>query len=907
MPRGAAEIVTRSGDATMLAAQLDSGPNGLTTGTAAARLAERGPNSVDEAPHRGALRLVARQFENPIVLILLVAATISLVLRQWIDAGIVLTIVMGSAALGFFQEYRASAAVEALKNSLALTARVLRDGAERVIPVREIVSGDVILLSAGNLVPADGLVIGAQDFMVSEASITGESFPVEKRPGIAPADAPLGERTNMVWLGASVRSGTARVLVTATGRKTAFGAIAARIAAHEPETEFARGVRQFGYLLIRVMVLVVLFVLSANLMLDRPVIDSLLFAAAFAVGLSPELLPAIVSVTLSAGARRMAADGVIVRRLEAIENLGSMTVLCTDKTGTLTKGRVVLHEALDPEGGSAVSVKRLAWLNARNQTGIENPLDAALIVAGEEAGFGSPDCVKIDEIPYDFERRRLTIVLSEDPAGGHLMVTKGAFVEVLDICTTLATGEGEVSLDQTARAGLEAIFRARSEEGLRVLAVAARRFAPQPDYDRADEVAMTFCGFLVFFDPPKEDAAATITTLRGLGIAIKVISGDNRHVTAHVARAVGLNAQAMLTGAEVAAMRDEALWHLAPRTDLFVEIDPQQKERIVRALQRTGEAVGYLGDGINDAPALHAADVGISVAEAVDVARESADIVLTHRDLEVLRAGVEGGRRTFANTLKYISITTSANFGNMVSMAIVTPFLPFLPLAAKQILLNNFLSDLPLLAIASDRVDPEQLSAPQRWNVAEIRRFMIVFGLVSSAFDLLTFGLLILVLQADESVFQTSWFMISLLTELAVVLVLRTRRPAFRSWPGTILLWSTMSVLALTVAIPWLGPLSGAFGFVPLSLSTFVAIVAIVIGYIVATETVKVWLFRRRTGQVSLPGSGQPFLDVEGDETVHVLIRANPHPHALRHGVSRSLAHYRNGANPGRIRAAMAW
>ena len=836
------EGVTWSEDADALTDRLGTGPDARGAAEAAPRLDRFGPNIGGEPLQRGALRLLARQFENPIVLILLLAATISLALRQWVDAGIVLTIVLGSAALGFLQEYRASTAVEALKRRLALTARVLRNGTETVIPTREIVPGDVVLLSAGNLVPADGRVIAAQDFLVSEASITGESFPVEKRPGLVRADAPVGERTNMVWLGASVRSGTGRVLVTATGPATAFGAIAARLTAREPETEFARGVRNFGYLLIRVMVLVVLFVLSANLMLDRPVIDSLLFAAALAVGLSPELLPAIVTVTLSAGARRMAADGVIVRRLDAIENLGSMTVLCTDKTGTLTEGRVVASEQLDPTGQRSDEVARLAWLNASFETGIDNPLDAALVLAGSTAGFSAAGFSKIDEIPYDFERRRLTIVLAEAGADRHLMITKGAFAEVLASCASVASIEGEVPLDQARREALGMLFRARSAEGLRVLALATRHFAPQPDYDQAHDAEVA--PDLIFLDPPKADAAATIASLRGLGIAIKVISGDNRHVTAHIARAAGLDGESMLTGEDVAAMRDEALWHLAPRTDLFVEIDPQQKERIVRALQRTGEAVGYLGDGINDAPALHAADVGISVAEAVDVARESADIVLTRRDLDVLRTGVEDGRRTFANTLKYISITTSANFGNMVSMAIVTPFLPFLPLAAKQILLNNFLSDLPSLAIASDRVDPERLAAPQRWNVRDIRRFMIVFGLVSSVFDLLTFGLLLRVLRASESLFQTSWFMISLLTELAVVLVLRTRRSAFRSRPGAILMWSTVAVFVLTFAIPWIGPLSRAFGFVPLSGSTLAVIMAILVGYVAATEAVKAWFFR---------------------------------------------------------------
>ena len=844
MAQGLTGDAAWSADATALAEALGSSPDGLSAAVAARRLAEVGPNSVEQPRHAGVTGLFLRQWENPIVLILLIAATISLVLRQWVDAGIVLAIVLGSATLGFLQEYRASAAVRALTGRLALTARVLREGSELSLPVRDIVPGDVILVSAGNLVPADGRVIAAQDFLVSEAAMTGETFPVEKRPGRVAADAAASDRTNMVWQGGSVRSGTARVLVTATGHETAFGTIAARIAARSPETGFARGVRQFGYLLIRVMVLVVLFVLTANLMLDRPVIDSLLFAAALAVGLSPELLPAIVSVTLSAGARRMAADGVIVRRLEAIENLGSMTVLCTDKTGTLTEGRVVLHAALDPGGAPAEAVARLAWLNARFETGIENPLDTALIAAGTAAGFGIADHAKIDEIPYDFERRRLTIVLADGGAGGHLMITKGAFAEVLAICTHLPDGAGDVPLDDARRAALDAIFRARSAEGLRVLALATRRFEPQPDYDRSDEAGLTFRGFLLFRDPPKEDAAATIATLRDLGIAVKVISGDNRHVTAHLARSVGLDATAMLTGADIAAMRDEALWHHAPRADLFVEIDPQQKERIVRALQRTGESVGYLGDGINDAPALHAADVGISVAEAVDVARESADIVLTRRDLGVLRAGVEGGRRTFANTLKYIAITTSANFGNMVSMAVVTPFLPFLPLLPKQILLNNFLSDFPSLAISSDRVDPERLAVPQRWNLRDIRRFMIVFGLISSAFDLLTFALLLQVMQASEPLFQTAWFTISLLTELAVVLVLRTRRSVLRSRPGPLLLWSTLAVLALAFAIPVTGPLAGAFGFVPLPQSMLIAILAILAGYVLATETVKVWIFR---------------------------------------------------------------
>jgi Mg2+-importing ATPase len=836
-------------DADRLAASLGTATGGLTSRQAAAQLAVAGPNSVEDAPRLTALRLLLHQLESPLVLILVFAAGISLMLQQWVDAGIILAIVMGSSLLTFYQEYRASAAVEDLKKRLALTVRVLRDGVEKVLPVAQIVPGDVVLLSAGNLIPADGIVIEAQDFLVSEASMTGESFPVEKRPGKIAADAHLAERTNTVFLGSSVRSGTARILVVRTGRRTEFGAIAARLHARQPETDFARGVRLFGFLLIRVMVVIVIFVLTMNLLLHRPVVESLLFAAALAVGLSPELLPAIISVTLSAGARAMGKRGVIVRRLDAIENLGSMTILCTDKTGTLTEGTIVLSDVLDAASRPSDAVRQLAYVNAALETGIANPLDTAIVAAGATAGLTTEGLTKIDEIPYDFVRRRLTIVVADSAApGNHLIVTKGAFANVLDSCKAFERDGAEVLLDQAARAEMDALFTAKGQEGFRVLALATRRVTAKPDYDRGDERDMVFRGFLIFLDPPKPEARETIGNLARLGIAIKVISGDNRHVTAHMAEAVGLDAKSMLTGEELAGMRDEALWHLAPRTDLFVEIDPQQKERIVRALQRTGHSVGYLGDGINDAPALHAADVGISVAEAVDVARESADIILLSRDLDVLRQGVEDGRRTFANTLKYISITTSANFGNMISMGMATPLLPFLPLAAKQILLNNFLSDLPSLAIASDTVDPEQVSSPQRWSVKDIQRFMIVFGLISSVFDLLTFGVLLYIFDAGQAVFQTSWFMISLLTELAVVLVLRTRKPAFRSRPSRLLLWSTLAVAAATFATPFLGGVSTLFGFVPLSAPELAAVVVIVGGYIVATEIAKAWFFRREIG-----------------------------------------------------------
>jgi len=844
-------------EAATLAASLGSGPGGLSAQRAAVELARAGPNRIEESTRLGALRLLLRQVESPLVLILVFAASVSLALRQWVDAIIILAIVLGSALLGFFQEFRASTAVEELKRRLTLTCRVVRDGIERTVPAASIVPGDVVLLAAGNLVPADGLVIEAADFLVSEASMTGESFPVEKRPGTVPPATPIAGRTNAVFLGASVRSGTARVLAVRTGRRTEFGAIAARLRSRPPETDFARGVRRFGYLLVRVMLVIVLFVLTVNLLMERPAIESLLFAVALAVGMSPELLPAIISVTLSAGARAMGRRGVIVRRLESIENLGSMDVLCTDKTGTLTEGSIVLREALDASSRPSEAVRRLAFLNAAFETGIDNPLDAAITAAGREAGLATDGCEKIDEIPYDFMRRRLTIVVAAPEAGPgrHLVITKGAFANVLDVCTAVERDGAEVPLDAAGRAALEAVFRAKGAAGFRALALATRQVAAQPHYGRADEQGMTFRGFLVFHDPPKAEVETTIRDLARLGIRIKVISGDNRYVTAHLAEAIGLDPRAMLTGEDLSALKDEALWHLAPRTDLFVEIDPQQKERIVRALQRTGHAVGYLGDGINDAPALHAADVGISVEGAVDVARESADIILLSRDLDVLRAGVEDGRRTFANTLKYIAITTSANFGNMVSMALAAPLLPFLPLAAKQILLNNFLSDLPSIAISSDRVDPDRVAGPQHWSVREIQRFMVVFGLISSAFDMLTFAVLLAVFRAGEATFQTAWFMISLLTELAVLLVLRTRVPALASRPSRLLLWSVVVVGLATLAIPYLGAASAAFGFVPLTWPQMGAVLAIVAGYVAASEAGKRWFYR---GEVAPPPDAAP-------------------------------------------------
>lgn len=815
---------------------LRSNAQGLTTTEAHERLVREGPNSLRPPSRFTRLRLLTRQFESPLVAILLFAAFVSALVRDWTDAAIVLVILFGSALLGFVQEYRASVALERLRSRVRVRATALRDAKPVSVLPEELVSGDVVLLSAGSLIPADGVVLEARDLFVSQAALTGEAFPVEKLPGPIPHDAGLAERVNCVFMGTSVRSGTARVLLVRTGEDTAFGEIAVRLRLRPPETEFERGIRQYGYLLMRITIVLVLLVFAAQFLLERPPIESLLFALALAVAISPELLPAIIEVTLAQGARDMAAHGVIVRRLNAIENFGSMDVLCTDKTATLTRGVLDLEAATDAQAAPSELVLRAAWLNASLQTGLVSPLDEAIVREVERRAVRFEPARKLDEIPYDFVRRRLTVVVEERDAA--CLISKGALESVLEVCSHVRAIGGQAPLDAPRRADIEARFAQWSAQGGRVLGLATRVLPFQGRYQRSDETAMTFEGFLVFRDPPKPGAAKALDSLRQLGVGIKVVTGDNRFVTAHLAHAVGFVEPRMLTGRELDQLHDEALRRVASATDLFVEVDPNQKERILLALKKAGHVVGFLGDGINDASALHSADVGISVEGAVDVAKEAADFVLLEPDLDVLRRGIERGRASFANTLKYISITTSANFGNMLSMAAASFFLPFLPLLAKQILLNNLLSDLPMIGLPGDRVDSERIERPQRWEVRPIRNFMVVFGLISSAFDLVTFAALWALSRGAPAIFRTGWFVESLLTELAIILVVRTRLPVYRSRPTRLLWASTAAVAVLTVAIPWL-PGSGWFDFTPLPVPVLATVLAITLAYAGASELAK--------------------------------------------------------------------
>lgn len=814
---------------------------GLTTAQANQSRALHGLNAIQGRSGGEAIRLLLRQVRSPLVLILMFAAAVSTLMGEAQEAIIICLILLASCGLGFTQEYGASKAALALKRQLLRKVRALRDGVETDVAVDEVVPGDLLKLSAGDMIAADGVIVEARDFNVSEAVLTGESFPVLKTMGVVGVETPLGQRTNSVFTGTSVRSGTATVLAVATGSATEFAAIADAVERRVEESGFAKGIRRFGYLMTEVMLAIVIVVFVVNLLLHRPLAESLLFSLALAVGLTPELLPAIISVTLARGAAVMAKKGVIVRRLEAIENLGSMDVLCTDKTGTLTEGAIRLDRWIDAQGRPSDQLLAWAKLNASLQTGIKNPLDEAIVDAGTQKVPLEGQELKLDEIPYDFARKRLSVIVRRTE-GGSLMICKGAVRTMLDVCGTEIGGHMPEKLSDQRKAEIDEQVRSWSEQGFRVLALAVRQFPRTEGFTRGDEIDLTLAGFLLFFDPPKESAADALKNLAKRGVSVRMISGDDRHVARHLARAIGLTPDAIMTGNELVHMTNEALFARVEDVDIFAEIDPNQKERIVEAFKRRGRIVGYLGDGINDAPALHQADVGISVDQAVDVAREAADIILLERDLGVLMVGIDDGRKTFANTMKYIAITTSANFGNMISMAIASLFLPFLPLLAKQILLNNFLSDLPSLAIATDNVDIDETRRPRRWDISFIRRFMIRFGLVSSLFDAATFAFLLFVVHADASKFQTGWFTESLLTELAIVLVIRTHKPAWASRPSRTLVSLTVLVGAIAVSLSY-SPVAAWFGFVPLPLTTMGGLLFITAAYVMTSERLKVRFF----------------------------------------------------------------
>jgi Mg2+-importing ATPase len=817
--------------------QLDTTPQGLASADAERRLERVGPNVLQARRRAGELILLLGQFKSPLILILLFAAGLSFFLHDSADALIILGIVLASGVLGFWQERGAAHAVDKLLAVVQTKATALRDGAPKEIPVAEVVPGDIVVLSAGKSIPGDCLVLESKDLFLDEATLTGETYPVAKTAETVAPDAPLGQRANALFMGTHVVSGSAVAAVVRTGTATEFGKVAERLRLRSPETEFERGVRRFGYLLMEVTLVLVIAIFAINVYFHRPVLEAFIFSLAVAVGLTPQLLPAIISINLAHGAKRMALGKVIVRRLSSIENFGSMNVLCCDKTGTLTEGVVRVHSALNLEGQESEEVLRYAYLNAFFETGLVNPIDEAIRTYRR---FDLSGCRKLDEVPYDFIRKRLSVLVADKDR--HVLVTKGALAEVLAVCSTAKTAEGADVPIAAVRDQIDTRFRDLSGQGFRTLGIAWRDVGSASHVTRDQESAMVFAGLLVLFDPPKAGIGGTISDLKRLGVFVKMITGDNRLVAAHTSAQVGLSNPQLLSGTDLRRMSDAALLGRVNDVDVFAEIEPNQKERIILALMKAGNVVGYMGDGINDASALHAADVGISVESAVDVAKEAADIVLLERDLGVLVRGVQEGRITFANTLKYVFMATSANFGNMFSMAGVSLFLPFLPLLPKQILLTNLMTDFPEMTIATDTVDAEMVEQPRRWDTRFIRNFMMTFGLVSSVFDYATFGVLHL-LGSTAQQFRTGWFLESVVSASLIVLVVRTRKPFFMSRPSRPLAVATCLVVVATIVLPYT-PLGGIFGFTPLGLRYLGPLGAVVALYVMTAELTKRVFYR---------------------------------------------------------------
>ncbi len=813
---------------------------GLTSEEARRRLAEVGPNEPARRRRGAGIAQLLPLLANPLVIILLIASLVSAILGDAVNASIIVLMVVLSVVLNFVQTYRSQRAAERLREEVAPTASALRDGAWVEIGRRDLVPGDVIRLVAGDRVPADARLLQTRDLHVQQAALTGESMPVEKEASdLPPAARRTDDARNMVFLGTSVVSGTAEALVIATGQATAFGDIAARLMTRPPETEFERGTRQFALLIMRTVLFLVLFVVLASVVLHRPPLESLLFAVALAVGLTPEFLPMITAVTLAQGAVHMARRKVIVKHLAAIEDFGSMDVLCSDKTGTLTTGEMVLDECLDPLGRPAERPFLLAYVNSVHETGIRSPLDAAIL---RRAGPDVRAYRKLDEIPFDFERRRLSVVVETPDT--RLLITKGAPESVLQGCTEYDVDGRRSPLDGGAAARCTAAYRELSARGSRVLAVAYREVPREPVYAAADERELVLAGFVTFSDPPMKGVADAIQALRRDGVTVKILTGDSELVARHVCTQVGLDGGRIVLGDELDQMSDLALAAVAERANVFARVSPGQKNRIILALKHANHVVGFLGDGINDAPSLHTADVGISVANGVDVAKDAADIILLERNLEVLHNGILEGRKAFANVLKYLLMGTSSNFGNMFSMAGAVLFLPFLPMLPTQILLNNFLYDLAQVTIPTDNVDASFVRKPQRWDIGIIRNFMVFIGPISSIYDFLTFFVLLAVFHAPASLFHTGWFVESLATQTLVLFIIRTAANPLRSRPSLPLATTTVLMVLIGVLLPF-SPLARMLGFVPLPPAFFLFLGAATLTYLALVELVKRRLMRR--------------------------------------------------------------
>jgi Mg2+-importing ATPase len=794
-------------------------------------------------------------FRSPLVIILLFAGAVTLFFGDAVEAAIIFSIVLMSVILSYYQESKAEQAAEILRKKVPITATVFRDKTKIEVPLADIVPGDIVQLSAGDMVPADAKIIAAKDLFVDQSSLTGESFPVEKSPGVQGKTGAVTERTDVAFLGTSVVSGNGTALVVGTGGVTEYGKVAGILMEKEPATDFEIGLRRFGYLIMQVTFLLVIFVFFVNAFYKRSVLESLLFAVALAVGLTPELLPMIVTVNLSKGAMVMSKSGVIVKRLSSIQNFGTMNVLCTDKTGTLTENKISLVLHINPEGKDDEKVFLESYLNCYFQTGLRGPIDDAVLRYRE---VDLQPYKKVDEIPFDFNRKRVSIVYEKD--GQRLLVTKGAPEEILPICLAYEIGGNSFDMTREIEERFTEKFHELSADGYRVLGVSYRKIEDdRAHYSVADESDMIFLGFVAFLDPPKETAKESLELLTKAGVELKILTGDNDLVTRKVCSELGFPVKGVVLGSDIAKVQESALQKLVEKANIFARVTPVQKERVLSALRKNGHVVGFLGDGINDAPCIRTADVGISVANAVDVAKESADIILLRTDLTVLQQGVLEGRKTFANTMKYVMMGTSSNFGNMFSAAGASLFLPFLPMLPEQILLNNLLYDVSELAIPVDNVDPDYVLKPRKWDISFVRSFMIFFGPISSLFDFLTFFVMIYVFAAGQALFQTAWFLESLSTQTLVIFVIRTTKvPFWKSAPSRPLLFSSLGVVGIALALPFT-PLGALFKFV-VPPASFLLVLLIFIGsYLALAEVLKRWFYRRLMRRTSLgQGRGMP-------------------------------------------------
>jgi Mg2+-importing ATPase len=823
-------------------ARLNTSLLGLSSEEAEKRLTIYGYNELVKKRKRTTIIDFLSHFRSPLIIILLIAGLISGFFGEIPNTVIIFSIVMISIILDFYQESKAERAAEMLKQRVETTATVIRDGVKREMKFPEIVPGDIICLSAGDIVPADARVISAKDLFVDQSALTGESFPVEKTAApLKSYELAITGWNNYLFMGSSVVSGTATAVAVRTGGFTEFGKIAKRLVVREPETEFQRGIRSFGYMIMQVTFLLVLFVFFINAFYMRSVLDSLLFAVALAVGLTPELLPMIISLNLSKGAIAMAKKGVIVKRLVSIQNFGSMDVLCTDKTGTLTENRIKLVLHVDINGDESEKLLLYSYLNSYYQTGLKSPLDEAVLNFKE---INVKDYRKIDEVPFDFVRKRLSIVVEHQ--GQRFMITKGAPEEIAKICSYYEIKDVIADITEEARGKIEQKYLELSAEGFRVLGVAYKRLREEKDvYSINDEFNMVFLGFIAFLDPPKEKAKESLQLLKNAGVELKILTGDNELVTRKVCEYLNFEIKGVVTGNEIAQMHDDALARVVEETNVFCRITPAQKDRIINSLKNNGHVVGFLGDGINDAPSLRSADVGISVDNAVDVAKESADIILLRNDLTVLHDGVLEGRKTFGNTMKYIMMGVSSNFGNMFSVAGASLFLPFLPMLPIQILLNNLLYDLSQSTIPMDEVDQEYIEKPKRWDIHFIKMFMVYLGPVSSLFDFLTFFIMLYFFNAEEPLFQTAWFIESLSSQTLVIFVIRTKNsPFWKSKPSRLLFLGSAAIITFALILPYT-PLGAVFRFVEPPLTFYAALAAILGSYLALTEIIKNWFYKR--------------------------------------------------------------